>query len=157
ATSSHGAVRKPPPRQDSGANPIACSTPCSCPPTRSASASRSAADVTSSSITSGVVGRRRAARWVRLIARPNDVSTTSAPASWARCATEKAIDASLSTPVTSTRLSVSSIVVLGSERCVAVAPRGLAVLLGREHVEGLAQHRARLVGSDDGIDQPALG
>ena len=41
ATSSHGAVRKPPPRHDSGAKPIACSTPSSWPPTRAASASRS--------------------------------------------------------------------------------------------------------------------
>jgi hypothetical protein len=41
---------------------------------------------------SGSVGSRRAARLVRLIARPNDVSTTSAPCSWACFATEKAID-----------------------------------------------------------------
>ena len=65
--------------------------------------------VTSSSTTSGSVGSRRAARWVRLIARPNDVSTTSAPSSCARRATENAIDASLSTPVTRMRLPASNI------------------------------------------------
>src|SRR3954467_13532084 len=39
-----------------------------------------------------------------LMTRPNDDSTTVAPCSWAMRAHPKAIDASVSTPVTSTRL-----------------------------------------------------
>ena len=117
ATSSHGAVRNPPPRHDSGAKPIAWSTPSRCPPTRSASASRCSGSVTSSSTITGSVASRRAARCVRLIARPNDVSTTSAPSSWARRATWNAIEASLSTPVTRIRLSASSILLTTSRSC----------------------------------------
>ena len=54
ATSSHGASRKPPPRQDAGANPIECSTPSrpsTCSRTRSASESRCSWSATSSSTT----------------------------------------------------------------------------------------------------------
>ena len=109
ATSSHGAVRNPPPRHDSGAKPIAWSTPSSRPPTRPASASRCSGSVTSSSTISGSVGRRLAVRCVRLITRPNEVSTTSAPSSCAILATPNAIEASFSTPVTRIRLPSSNI------------------------------------------------
>ena len=104
-----------------------------------------AASVTSSSTIVGSVGSRRAARCVRLIARPNEVSTTSAPSSCARCATENAIDASLSTPVTRMRLLCEQHGVPSLEAqsgVLRVAARRLAVALRREHVERVARARA---------------
>src|SRR4051794_3662795 len=109
ATSSQGASRNPPPRHDSGAKPIAWTTPSRSVGSRLASASRSAGSVTSSCTISGVVGSLRAVRSVRRMIRPNDDSTTSAPCSCATRATPYAIDWSLSPPVTRTRLPASSI------------------------------------------------
>ena len=59
--------------------------------------------VTSSSSTGGGSGSRLAIRSTRL-SRPNPVSTTVAPSCWAIRATWKAIEASVSTPVTRIRL-----------------------------------------------------
>src|SRR6266702_1049181 len=106
ATSSHGVSRKLPPRADCGANAIPCTTPSRppvCSDTRSASDARWPASVTSSSRTGGGSGSRLAIRCTRLT-RPNPVSTTVAPSCCASRATWKAIDASVSTPVTSIRL-----------------------------------------------------
>ncbi len=53
---------------------------------------------------------------------PNEVSTTSAPCSWARRATWKAMEESMSTPVTSSFLPSSNMWVTfrwGSGRCLA--------------------------------------
>ena len=47
-------------------------------------------------------------RWVSRIARPNPVSTTSAPCRWARSATVKAMERSVRTPVMSRRWSARS-------------------------------------------------
>ena len=55
---------------------------------------------TSSSITSGVVDSRLAMAWVIFIVRPKEVSTTSAPCSWAILATWNAMELSIRTPVT---------------------------------------------------------
>ena len=65
------------------------------------------ASVTSSSITGAGSGSRLAIRSTSDI-RPKPVSTTVAPFSWASFATEKAIEASVMTPVTSSRLPASS-------------------------------------------------
>ena len=70
---------------------------------------RSSLLVTSSSTSCASSGSRRAARVVRLMIRPNDVSTTSAPCSWATRAIENAIDSLFNTPVTRIRLPWSSI------------------------------------------------
>ena len=64
--------------------------------------------MTSSSSTGAAAGSRRAITWVIFIVRPNDVSTTSAPCSWASRATWNAIEESVSTPVTSSFLPSSS-------------------------------------------------
>ena len=63
-----------------------------------ASASMSSGRFTSSSSTSGRSGSRAAARSVSRRARPKPVSTTSAPASWARSATAKAMLWRVTTP-----------------------------------------------------------
>src|SRR5215813_795248 len=158
ATSSHGAVRKPPPRHDSGAKPIACTNPSSRPPTRSASASRSSVLVTSRSTTSGSDGRRLVARWVRLIARPKDVSTTSAPCSWASLAVPNAIEESFRTPVTRIRRPSSSMRRDSpSERRVRVAPRGGAVLLRRHARQRGCELAASVGGRDHRVHVAALG
>jgi hypothetical protein len=65
--------------------------------------------LTSISSTSAGVASRLALRSVRLMALPNDVSTTSAPSSWAALATAKAMLCGVKTPVISRRLSFSSI------------------------------------------------
>src|SRR5205807_9421666 len=104
ATELHGAARKLPPRQSSGAKPMACTTP-SMPPqvsrTRAAAASTWVPSVTSISNTSGGGERRWALRRVRLMALPNDVRSTSAPARWLAAAMAYAMLLGVSTPVTS--------------------------------------------------------
>src|SRR5450631_1682818 len=55
-------------------------------------------------MTTGVDGSLLAMAWVIFIARPKEVSTTSAPSSCASLATWKAIEESLRTPVTSSFL-----------------------------------------------------
>ena len=95
------------PRQTSGANPMAWSAPSTRPQvsdSRWRSASVCSRDVTSNSSTSVGFGNLRAVRSVRRRPLPAPVSTTSAPSSWASRATEKARDASVSTPVMSSRL-----------------------------------------------------
>ena len=52
----------------------------------------------------GSLGSRFAMAWVMRIVRPNDVSTISAPCSWAIRATWNAMEVSISTPVTRSRL-----------------------------------------------------
>src|SRR5215471_1864766 len=106
ATSSHGVCRKLPPSADYGALPMLCTTPSrpsTCSDTRCASESSWPVSVTSSSRTGGGSGSRRAIRSTR-VSRPNPVSTTVAPSCCAMRATWKAIDASVSTPVTRSRL-----------------------------------------------------
>ena len=66
---------------------------------RSAKLSRCSSLVTSSSSTGAGLGSRLAIRSTSLI-RPNPVTTTSAPCSWATFATWKAIEESVMTPVT---------------------------------------------------------
>jgi hypothetical protein len=61
------------------------------------------------SSTSTGCGSRRADFSVSPIARPNDVSTSSAPCSWSEAAAAYAIDSRVSTPVTSSFLPSSSI------------------------------------------------
>src|SRR6266705_3784080 len=110
ATSSQGASRNPPPRQLGGAYPIECTTPSSpstCSRTFPGSAARCSSSVTSSSMTGASAGSRLAIRSTRE-SRPNPVSTTVAPCSWAIFAVEKAIDWSVMMPVTSRRLPASS-------------------------------------------------
>ncbi len=142
-------------------------TPSSVPPTLPASAARSSSLVTSSSTicTSGV-GSRRAVRSVRLIARPNEVSTTSAPCSCASRAVENAIDASLSTPVTRMRLPCSSIGVprrsgserADSERRVGVAPRPAACRAWCASTSSASASTRRVsAGCDHRVDVAALG
>src|SRR5262247_3086530 len=85
ATSGHSVLRKLPPSAASGAYPIECTTPSrpsTCSRTRSASASRCASSVTSSSITGASAASRVAPRSTGPI-RPNPVSTTRPPSTWA--------------------------------------------------------------------------
>src|SRR5665648_680974 len=80
-----------------------CPTPSrwsTCSRTVSARAARSSWDVTSRPTTGGGLGSRRATSSVSRSWRPKEVNTTSAPSCWARRATWKAMDASVSTPVT---------------------------------------------------------
>ena len=107
-------------------------------------------------MTSGSVGSRRAARWVRLIARPNEVSTISAPSSCARRATAKAIDASLSTPVTRMRLSLSSMTSSGQRGVLLWRRAGCEIALGGQHLERVAEDRTRLLRCDHRVDEAAL-
>src|SRR5262249_23920180 len=139
----------------SGANPIACSTPSRRPPTLPASASRCAGSVTSSSRMRGSSGSRRAARWVKDMTRPNDVRMTSAPSSYARRATLNAVDASLRTPVTRIRFSLSSVGV--SQWCVRMAAGGLRLALVDEDVERVAQHPASCARLDHDVDEATFG
>ena len=103
ATSSHGASRNPPPRQDAGAKPIACTTP-SMPST--CSRTRSASDVEVLLVRDVQLEHRRRRRQPlapparRATCRPKPVSTTVAPSSCASRAIENAMDASVMTPVT---------------------------------------------------------
>src|SRR6185437_3413433 len=105
-TSSHPAANIPLPRQSGGANPMACSRP-SRRSQRAASVLPAAAscssEVTSISRTSGSWGSLRAVRRVSESARPAPERTISAPSSWARRATAKAREASVSTPVMRSR------------------------------------------------------
>ena len=103
ATSSHSVFRKFPPNAASGAKPIECTKPSKpdrCFLTSPARFSRCSLFETSSSITGAVFGNLVAILWVMLIARPKEESTISAPSSWAIFATWKAIEESVSTPVT---------------------------------------------------------
>src|SRR3954454_3055267 len=109
-TSAQPALRNSPPSTDCGPNAIECtmpSRPSTCSRTRSGSDARCSSSVTSSSITGAFPGSRLAIRSTRDI-RPKPVSTTSAPFSWATLATEKAIEASVMTPVTSSRLPANN-------------------------------------------------
>src|SRR5437899_1474860 len=92
------------------------------------------------------------------MARPNEVSTISAPSSCARFATEKAIDASLSTPVTNMRLSASSIV-LGSpsEWRVRVPTHRSAIALLDQDLQRVDQYVTCLGRIDHRVDVSALG
>ena len=107
---SAGVSRKLPPSASSGAKAIACRMPSTRPQrsrSSSATASRSSGLLTSSSSTSGGVelGSPTARSCRRT--RPNEVRTTSAPASWAWRATSYAIDSRVTTPVMSSFLSFS--------------------------------------------------
>src|SRR3954463_3289253 len=163
ATSSQGASRNPPPRHDSGANPIAWTTPSSRPPTASARPARSSLFVTSSSTSFASSGRRRAARVVRLMIRPNDVSTTSAPCSWASLAIENAIDSLFNTPVTRIRLSWSSIGaayvtrVSRLQRRIAVLAIRSLLALGAQSSQRRRQNAPRIRCGDHVVDVAALG
>jgi len=80
-----------------------CTTPSrwsTCSRTVSAKAARSSADVTSRRTTGAGLGSLRAISSVSCSWRPKEVRTTSAPSCWARRATSKAMDDSVSTPVT---------------------------------------------------------
>ena len=110
ATSSQGAFKNAPsPRHDAGAKPIECSTPSRpgssprCGDTRSTRLSSCDWSETSSSTTGAPSGSRCAIRSTSRI-RPNPVSTTCAPCSCAIFAAWKASEASVITPVTSSRL-----------------------------------------------------
>jgi hypothetical protein len=84
ATLSHGVWRKFPPSASCGANAIACRNPSTRPqrrPSSSATAWICDGSFASISRTSTGLGRRLADFSVRLIARPNDVRTISAPCS----------------------------------------------------------------------------
>ena len=80
--------------------------PSTCSRTRSGSAARSSALVTSNSTTGAGCGSFAATRCTS-DSRPKPVSTTVAPSSWATFATDHAIEASVMTPVTSSRLPSS--------------------------------------------------
>src|SRR5262249_31378830 len=140
------------------AKPIAWTTPSSRPPTRPASASRSSAFVTSRSTTSGGDGRRFAALRVRLMTRPNDVSTTSAPCSWASLAVPNASEEAFGAPVTRIRRPSSSMRRDSpSERRVGVPARRNAVLLRGEARQRGGECAARVGRWDHGVHVPTLG
>ena len=107
ATDSQGVFRKLPPRASCGPNAMLWtmpSTPSMYCFTLSASPARCSALVTSSSITgASPLGSFLAMRWVSE-GRGNAVSTTCAPCSCAMRAAWKAMEASVSTPVTTMRL-----------------------------------------------------
>src|SRR5207244_5250251 len=106
-------------------------------------------------LTAGSDGRRRAARRVRLIARPNEVSTTSAPCSCASRATENAIDESLRTPVTRMRLPASTASTL--QRRVGVPTVGSDLALGTDASERGGERTAGVDRGDDIVDVATLG
>ena len=106
ATSAHSVLRKLPPSALCGALPIECSTPSrpsTCSLTLSASESSCSVLVTSSSMTGAGCGSRLAIRCTS-VGRGNAVSTSVAPSCCATRAAWKAIEASVSTPVTRIRL-----------------------------------------------------
>src|SRR5690242_209053 len=110
AASSHGTSWKPSPSAFCGAKAMACTTPSSpstCSRTRLARDSRWPVSVTSSSTTGAGLGSRAAIRLVIDSALPKLDRTISAPSSWAILAAAKAIDASVRTPVTSSRFPSS--------------------------------------------------
>src|SRR5690349_3270185 len=125
-----------------GAKPIECSTPSrcgTCSRTRSGSAARSSGLVTSSSITGGVCGSRRAMAVVIFVVRPKEVSTTSAPCSWASLATWKAMEESIRTPVMSSFLPSSNMVglsVRAGERGSGCGRSGASVTHAEAAVDG---------------------
>ena len=115
-TSSQPAANIPLPRQSGGAKPMACSRPSSRPQrVRQVGRGRrqllGRRDVDLEHV--GLPGSLRAVRRVSDSARPAPERTISAPSSWARRATAKASDASVSTPVTRIRLPSRSPTALG--------------------------------------------
>ena len=106
-TSSQAVSMKFPPRALCGANAMAWTMPSREPSfslTRPGRFARCSAFVASSSMTSAGFGRRSAIFVVMGSILPNELSSTSAPCSWASLAAEKAIDASVKTPVIRTFL-----------------------------------------------------
>src|SRR5829696_6230997 len=177
ATSSHSAARTPSscPRQASGAKPTACRAPSTLPQrvdSSAASARWCSGLVTSSSTTSTGVGRERAMRSVSRMPRPKDVSSSSAPCSWAIRATPAAIESLVSTPVMTSFLPSSSMGPSSgsgggrpapgrppgwSERDVLVAPRREALTLGDQGGQRTGHDRAGGRRVDHLIDVTALG
>ena len=101
-TSCQLAAIKSSPRHAAGAKPIECSTPSTRPRCFSTSVralTTCSSTVTSNSMTSTCVDSFFAARCVIERPRPAPVSTIFAPSCWASCATPKASDASVKTPV----------------------------------------------------------
>src|SRR5262245_32015241 len=133
--------------------------PSSRPPRRSASASRSSSLLTSSSTMSGSIGSLRAAFFVMLMTRPNELSTTSAPCSCAMRATGNASDDSFVMPVTRMRLSSSNMSEPPRclERCVRVTSVPLVFALGGEALQGGGEDPSRVGRRDDVVDVAALG
>src|ERR687897_268636 len=105
--------------------------------------------------------------------RPNDVSTSSAPSSWARRATAAAIESLVSTPVTTSFLPSRSISFrsLGSrsgsrvarcgsrrsQRDVVVAPGRQALALGGQRQQRGGDGAAGVGRFDDLVDVAAFG
>src|SRR5262245_33261500 len=119
--------------------------------------------VTSSSTSCASSGSRRAALVVRLMIRPNDVSTTSAPCSWATLAIENAIDSLFNTPVTRIRFPWSSIGAAYA-LCLRRLQGRISVLPGRpffalraQSSECRREDTPRVARRDDVVDVAALG